>query len=436
MTNRTATFLRTELPIYSISFNSAIHFVLSVSMSGLVRAFPGTKESALMYLLTISTISGIAGGFLFSVLAGRFSKKNLSVAALAFGCACALLFLLFPTQLPLLFFAAAGQGIVSGFIATAFPLLVSAHVEEARRSKVIGIGSGVIQFGRLATLLLGGFLANIRWNRVYFVYMFMAAALLLTVFLLPQDTPAKRSGADGVGDDGADGVGGDGADDDGADGAVVGDPGGDGHDYDAGDPGGEGAGLVGRLIRNKGVWQLMAVSTIFGVAQFLSQSHVSLYIEGYGLGQPSTTGTLTAISCGLAGITGLFFASILRLTGKRTFIAAYLLLGAGFICAGSFVSLPSIFLGLAFCMAAMAIFIPYSLLCAGRVSDPETAPFVMAVMPACMNLGSFLSPAIINSLSSVFGDGSPAAAYLVGGVYALVGALIMFALSRRLVFED
>ena len=405
MTDRTAVFFRTELPIYAISFNSAIHFVLSVSMSGLVRAFPGTKESALMYLLTISTISGIAGGFLFSVLVRRFSKKNLSVTALAFGCVCALFFLLFPAQLPLLFFAAAGQGMVSGFIATAFPLLVSAHVEETRRSKVIGIGSGVIQFGRLATLLLGGFLANIRWNRVYIVYVFMAAALLLTVFLLPQDVPIGQAGAGtGVG---GERVGGGGSDS-----------------------------LLRRLVKNKGVWQLMAVSTVFGVAQFLSQSHVSLYIEGYGLGLPSTTGTLTAISCGLAGITGLFFASILRFTGNRTFPAAYLLLGLGFICAGVVVSLPSIFLGLAFCMAAMAIFIPYSLLCAGRVSDTETAPLVMAVMPACMNLGSFLSPSIINSLSNVFGDGSPAAAYLCGGVYALVGALILAALSRRLVFSE
>ncbi|MDR1204656.1 MAG: MFS transporter [Peptococcaceae bacterium] len=191
--DRRASFLRVKLPVYCLSFNSMDHFVLAVSMNGLIRSFPGVSETALMYLLTVGTLAAVAGSFVFSFLSARYTKKNLSVISLIVGCGCALLYLLFPKRLPILFAAGAGQGLVSGAIATAFPLLVNAHVAAGERGKVMGTGSGMIQFGRLTTFLLAGFLANIQWNLVYLVYGFMLAALLMIIFLLPQDVLPQKS---------------------------------------------------------------------------------------------------------------------------------------------------------------------------------------------------------------------------------------------------
>ena len=393
MNRKNKEFLHAELPIYAIAFNSATHFVLSVSMNGLLHAFPEVKESILMYLLTIATLTGIAGGFLFSSLVCRFSKKNLTVGGMALGCLCALVFLWFPTRLPLLFIAGGAHGLVSGFIATAFPLLVNDHVQEERRSKVIGFGSGVIQFGRLTTLLLGGFLAGLRWNYVYFAYVFMLAALLIALFLLPPDTPFGK-GNTGWSKDG-----------------------------------------LGKLAKNLGVWQLTAITLTFGIVQFPSFSHASLYIEGYGLGPPSMTGSLTSLSCALAGLTGFLFAPIIRVTGKRTYCIAFLAVGIGFICTGTVVSLPSIFGGLVCSTVAAAVFVPYSLLCVNRIADPETAPIVMALIPALMNLGSFLSPLIVNSLGAMIGVGAPADSFLSGGILSITLGLLILAAGHRIVCE-
>lgn len=386
-------FWRIELPIYAVTFSQMSHFVLTVAMSGLLRAFPGTREGVLIFLLTITTLTGIAGGFIFSLLIRRFSAKNLLLGSLALGCVCAAIYLLFPTRLPLLFIAGGGQGLTCGFVATAFPVLVNTHVAEGERSRVLGFGSGMIQFGRLITLLLSGFLATIRWNYVYFSYAFMLAALIVTAYLLPQDSPSGKVAEAGQGHG------------------------------------------PGSRMRSAGVWQVIGITLLYGIVQFPATTHVSLYIEGYGLGLASTTGMMTSISCALAGVSGFLFAPIYRLTGKRTFWMAFLAVGLGFICAGAVKSLPSIFIGLAFCMVASSVFMPCMLLYASKVSDPATAPVILAMIPALMNLGSFLSPVIVNFLSGAFVDGSPAGAYLCAGVSSVIVAAVLLAVRKRILRE-
>ena len=392
MKQSTGTFLRIGLPMYAVAFNGSIQFVLSISMAGLISAFPGVRESVLMYLLTITTLMGIVGGFVLSSLVRRFSMKTLTLAGLTAGCVSALAYLLFPTMLPVLFFASGGLGFSGGFVSTAFSLLVNIHVDEENRGRVLGFGSGTMQFGRLAALFLGGFLANIRWNYVLFTYAFMLIAFLLTAFLLPQDTPAGKEHSSGQKT------------------AII------------------------KLVKSLGVWQLMTITLLYGGIYFLTNSHISLYIEGYGLGLPSITGTLSAVSCGLAGVVGFMFAPIYRALKKHILWVIFFVTGAGFIIAGIIISLPSIFLGIALCTVGIALFLPYFLLCISRNSDRETTPLVIAMMPVFMNIGSFMSPGIINFLVGTFSSGGAAYAYLYGGIFSVVMAFSVLVAKRWLIW--
>jgi MFS family permease len=376
------------------------HFVLAVSMSGLIQSFPGVSKTVLMYLLTVGTLAAVAGSFAFSFLSARYTKKNLSVISLVVGCGCALLYLLFPDRLPVLFAAGAGLGLVSGAIATAFPLLVNVHVRVEERGGVMGTGSGMIQFGRLTTFLLAGFLANIQWNLVYFVYGFMLAALLVIIFLLPQDVlPQKSPGS-------------------------------------RSEAGPKGAGGLAnpwlKAAKNAGIWQLTAIVLLYGIVQFPASSHISLYIEGYGLGLPSMTGLLTAVSCGLGGFVSVLFAPVYRVTGKRTYFFVFVAIGAGFIFAGSWVSLTAILLGLAFCTAASAICLPYTLLRIPDISDAETVPLITALIPTLINIGSFISPILLNLTASAFGGGTPADIYRYGGILSVGVAVFVFLFGNQM----
>ena len=389
-----------ELPIYALSFNSMMHFVLSVSMAGLAQSFPDVSVNVLMYLLSITTLTAIPGGFLVPFLVSRFSKKDIVVVGLAGGCLCALLYLLFPSHLPLLFIAAAGQGIVCGIISTAFPLMVITHVEESHRKRVMGIGVGMIQFGRLSAFFLAGFLAVIRWNLIYLVYTFMLVALILIIFLLPQDRPNSVANASAT----------------------------------VGRSGGSARKLLDNLLHNAAVWQFLIITLLYGLTQFLTSSHLSLYIEGYHLGLSTTTGTLSAASYALAGVVGCFFAPIHRLLGKYTVFAVFLIIGVGYAVAGFFISLLGILIALMFCSVAQAVYLPYALMCVDKVSDADTAPTMAAMIPACLNLGSFLSSSLTGFMATTLGLGAPAESYLYIGILSLGLGTIVLLVQKKIAF--
>jgi hypothetical protein len=263
----------------------------------------------------------------------------------------------------------------------------------------MGTGSGMVQFGRLATFLIAGFLANLKWNYVYFGYGFMLIAFLLVVFLLPADTPnTLRHKSDGQ----------------------------NGHFQKE---------VWLKLVKNAGFWQLMAITTLFGVVNFLASSHVSLYIEGYGLGRPSMTGILTGFSCAIAGFMGVLFSVIYKRSGNKTHIMVFIIMGIGFVLAGLIVGLPFILIAVAFTMIASAIFLPYTLLCVFKVSDEQTAPMVTALIPTLINAGSFLSPMIMGGLANSAGDGSPATVYLCGGILTLAVGIVLIVVAKWMVYN-
>jgi hypothetical protein len=242
--------------------------------------------------------------------------------------------------------------------------------------------------------LLAGFLANLQWNYVYFVYVFMLISLLLIVFLLPNDTVGAKPAPDGS------------------------------------KPAVPQENMWISLIKNVGAIQIFGAALMFGLINFLSSSHVSLYIEGYGLGLPSMTGMLTGMSCAIGGIVGLLFAPIYRITGKRTYVVVFVLMGAGFVLAGSVISLPAILIGLACCLISTAIFLPYSLLCVFKVANEKTAPTITAMIPTLLNAGSFLCPIVMNAIASGLGNGTVAEVYQYGGFLSIAVGIIILVFAK------
>ena len=383
-------FLRLKLPIYCQTFIGVSHTVLATSMSGLVRAYPEVSEGVLMYLFTITSLTAIIGSFTFSFLITKYTKKNLAIAAMALGCISALIFILFPGKLPLLFAASALAGFVGGCLATSFPLFVNYHFDISERSKVMGTGIGMIQFGRLLIMFLAGFLANIRWNFVYFVYVFMLITLLLNIFLLPQDeVPAKKNASD------------------------------------EGEESYQKRTLLLNTLKSPGAWQLSLVIIVFGFINFTAQSRLSLYVEGNSLGTSSMTGMITAIGCLFGGFVGVLFAHIYRFTSRRTFIIVFLFSGCGFVIPGLFISFGSILAGIILSTIGSVIFLPYLYLRLPKIVDAKAIPIFTAIIPTLMNIGSFISPALMSALASFFIGNKPENIYLFSGILAFCVAAFL-----------
>jgi MFS family permease len=364
-----------------------IYLVLSVSIAGAASAFPQASETAIQYLLTVPSLACILGTLLVPLLSTRIPQRTLSIGAQALSLIGAVIYLVYPVNLMVLYGASFIMGVAYGVLATTFPLLVNLHIQKEHRNRVIGIASGMVQFGRLASLLIAGFLGDIRWNFVYLTYFLVVVSLCILVPCLPRDRPMPK-------------------------------------------PSRQNASVQG-FFRNRAVWGLAIYDFMFGVIFFMTSTHISLYIEGYRFGSASLTGVVTSLTCGVAGVVACLFAKIYSLTKQNTLPFIFLLLGMGYLAAGIFVTLPTIL----FCMlcgaTAASIFTPYILARASEITTPEMVPTAVAVAVAFLSIGFFISPSITNFFAGLFFDGSPASAYLFGGICSVLIAACLIGMRMR-----
>lgn len=378
--------MKAKLSIYAICFNMLIYLVLSVSIAGAAAAFPQANETAIQYLLTVPSLACILGTLLVPLLSTKISQRALSIGAQAISLVGAIVYLVYPADLTVLYGASFIMGLAYGVLATTFPLLVNLHVQKERRNHVIGIASGMVQFGRLASLLIAGFLGDIRWNFVYFTYILVVISLCILVPCLPQDVPipapSKQSGS------------------------------------------------LRSFLMNRGIWGLAIYDLLFGIIFFMTSTHISLYIEGYHFGSASLTGLVTSLTCGVAGVVACLFAKIYKITKQNTLLLIFLLLGFGYLAAGLFVGVPSILLCILLGATAASIFTPYILARASEITTPDMVPTAVAIAVAFLSVGFFISPSVVNFFSGLLFDGSPASAYLFGGLCSIFIAGCLFVFRR------
>jgi len=363
-----------------------IYLVLSVSIAGAASAFPQAGETAIQYLLTVPSLACILGALLVPPLSTKLSQRTLSIGAQAVSLIGAVVYLVCPASLALLYGASFIMGLAFGVLATTFPLLVNLHVQKEQRNRVIGIASGMVQFGRLASLLIAGFLGDIRWNFVYFTYFLVVISLCILVPCLPRDTPMPAPSRQNN--------------------------------------------AIRSFLKNRGVWGLAIYDFLFGIIFFMTSTHISLYIEGYRFGSASLTGVVTSLTCGVAGVVACLFAKIYKVTKQNTLLFIFLLLGVGYLAAGLFVSLSAILLCVLCGATAASIFTPYILARASEITTPEMVPTAVSVAVAFLSIGFFISPSVTNFFSGLLFDGSPASAYLFGGICSILIAACLIVLRR------
>jgi len=377
--------MKTKIAVMSLCFTTLMYLVLSVSVSGLLAAFPTVPANTVMLVLTLPNLVGIAGVLATPVLAARFSRKTLSVWSLLLLLAGGAMCLLFHDSLPMLLAASTLMGLSYGLVSALFPLLVNANFSGEERITVMGLCSAMLQGGRLVTYLIGGVLAKDHWYDVYDTYLFAAAALVLVVVLLPKDRPsASRSGADSA------------------------------------------------SLRSGSVWRLALFSMAFACLYFLISTGSSLYIEGGGLGTPVLTGWLSSMFCGVSGIAAALYGRLHRLTGRFTISIAFGLVGAGFLFAGRGVSLAGIVTAFLTSALAIALFTPWLMTAISDAAGTSDAPTATAVVLTCVNLGYFISPYVTGPLGSLLGGGCAAPFAAAGAASVLLCAVTAFLCRRRL----
>ena len=364
--------------VAAICFCILLYLVLTVAMSGLLAAFPQYSEDTVLLVLSLPCLSALAAILLMPALLRRFTKRCMVIVLLLCLLAGGGICLLFDRSLPMLIVASLLMGLPYGGLASVYPLIVKANFTREESTGVIGIGACMMQLGCLLSKFIGGYLADIRWNYVYFTYFFAVIALLMVCLWLPKEEPPARQ------------------------------------------PGGKRPPLSLAPLKSRRIWIFAVIAFLFPVLYFIISTHISLYVEGYGLGTAALTGQLSAVGAAAATVLSLLFPKILKLTRSRTFETGLLVMGLGYLFAGLHVSSAGMLVAVLTGAAGISLFTPYLNVRITMEAKPEDAPLLTSFILTVVNVAYFACPYINNWCSRLLGDGSPASVFAISGAGCLL----------------
>lgn len=139
-----------KVAISAICFVNLLYMIPSVAVSGMVAAFPDQPQNKVLLLLTLPNLTGIAGIVAEPWMERWFSRRTLSITALAVFFASGLASFVLRENLPALIAASVIMGAAYGMQAALYPLLVNDGFQGEERSQVMGLVSGMLQLGRVA----------------------------------------------------------------------------------------------------------------------------------------------------------------------------------------------------------------------------------------------------------------------------------------------
>lgn len=371
--------MKQKIAILSLCFTGLIYLVITVSLAGMIEAFPSAGANTVKLAVSLPSLTGIFGIWMVPALAGKVKQKTLCIFALALISGAGLCGLFVYQNLWAILAASALIGFGYGITTTMYPVLIAGRYSGEKSAVMMGLGAGMFQLGRLITSLAAGVLAKRGWQWVFGAYFFAVLALILFAVLMPNDEKTvKKQPRDCA------------------------------------------------SLKNPAVWQLACFGCLFACFYFVISTDSSVYIETARLGGPDLTGALSSLSCALAGVVAALFGRIYPKTGRFTLSLAFLLLAAGYLTAGAAVSLFGITIAFLCSAAAISLFTPWLMVAICPAANQKQAPVATALVLTVVNLGYTVSPYATGFLGKRFTAGygaffaSGAAALLLFGISAAV----------------
>lgn len=373
--------------VASLSFCVLLYLVLSVSVSGVISAFPTYSEDTVMLLLSLPSITALLSILAQPLLLKAMSHKAASLLSLLFLLLGGILCLAFRTSMPVLIAASCLMGLAYGGLSTIYPLLVSRYFDAEGSAFVFGLCTCTMQLGSLLSKLIGGYLATQHWSYVYLTYFFVIIALIIVCLCLPREK-ARREETKAA------------------------------------------ASLP--ALKSARVWRFFGIVFLFPIFYFAISTHLSVYIEGGGLGTASLTGALSALGAAVAAAMALLFSRTLKWTRGRCFEVSFLLVGLGYLFAGLFPSKAGAVVASVAGSAGVSVFSPYLLYYINTSFKKEDATIITAFALTALNLAYSLSAYVNHFFSLLLFDGSSASVFLFAGLAAtLVSLLLCFAKAKK-----
>ncbi|WP_051302701.1 MFS transporter [Salibacterium aidingense] len=370
-----------KLAILSISLITVMAgAAISPALGEITGAFPDAGQTLVKLVNTLHAIFIIPFTFISSWLTRRFSKKAILIPGL-------ILYMIggigggLASNIWMLLCTRAVLGISVGLIMPISTSLVSDFYEGRERTSMMGKVSASNQLGGMISMVLAGALAALSWRFTFFVYALAVLVFVLVVLFLPRRTPA----------------------------------------------GAEQSGTTGGL--DKRIIGLAAAMFSVFVLFYSIPTNMAIYLQENDIAGASLSGLIIAVMTlgGLAG--GLLLAKVKHLLQSFTVPVQVTLMGAGFSLIGFTSHAIPIAVGVFIMGLGAGTLIPSIYNGVAAVSSGLQVMTAMAVVQSFMYLGQFMSPLVMDTVSTLVGHPTNRFIYSMSAVITLGTGIILLAVK-------
>lgn len=372
---------KNKIKIAILAFSSVLLVSLTSSaiLADISAHFSHVSQSVIQMVLTIPSLIGMVFAIISGPLSKKISKKTLVLSALVFylfGGSIAYLF--GEISIYILLFSSFLIGVGQGINATMSMALIADYFVGEECSSLMGVQSAFVNAGSMLLLLLSGILAGIRWNYSYLVYLIFIPVIIIVAKNLSNDPSIHPEEDSSI--------------------------------------------HTGKL--NSKVYYMCIIFLCFSTLVAVLPTNISLFISNNGLGNATSSGFANSLMAGVGALTGFGYGQIKKLLKNLIIPTALVVSAIGLSLPFFFGTLSSIFFAAACTGFATSLMFPSIIYIVSSSVAPSMSATAIALANGASSISMFISPIIINSISSQFDTGSARVKFIIASLGLLFVAVV------------
>ncbi len=364
-----------RITVLSPSFALTSIVAVSSALAKIAQAFPDVSVSSVQMLTTLPSLIAIVVILFSGYLSSWITKKRIVFVSIGLMMAGGLMPLVFHTHFYQLVIASIIFGLGYGGISPLPTALINEHYSPEEQPTMLGFQSAVIGIGGVLMSSLGGKLASLCWWYTYFSYLLFIPVLIL-VGLLPKGSKSVQAKGGGF-----------------------------------------------RQLWNRELLFYICQSMLFGTFFFVFQTNIALLIESRGLGGSEVAGTVLSTQSAVGILSGILGGRILGKLKTMSLPTIFLVSGTALLIIFLSGGIAPIFIAAACLGFVFSLRMPAGYLKATASVPAECATLAISVYCSSSQVGQFLSPVVINSMSRLMSLSLDQKFVLSGVVLILVGGV-------------
>ncbi|MGL5648817.1 MAG: MFS transporter [Clostridium sp.] len=350
-----------KFTILSLSFISLIATAaMAPALNSIQTHFISASPTIIKYVVTLPALICIPIGLLNNTFLKYISKKKLILIGL-------ILFTIgglsssFASSIYSLLFTKAILGLGLGITAPLSLVLIGDFFHGKERAKFMGLSTASTNLGGIISTLFVGFLASFGWRYSFLVYAVAIIVFILIALFLPK-IPGEENDKNV-------------------------------HNITINE-------LEEDIKLNKGIFKYAILTMLALIAFYAIPTNMDFLIKFKNLGTSSTAANIVSICTLISLISAMLFPRLMKLFKSYYVLVIFLSMTLGFFILGEATILPLIILGAILVGFGFGSIVPFGMLFASNIVHRTHTGLAILIVTTSLYLGEFLSPIILQYISS------------------------------------